>query len=462
MSIQTHAVLWIDGLVRSSSVDVLAAGLPVDVTPRVDHRRGAYERIGSHTSRGPSTAWRRAWRSRPPEQLRDADPRVAAPSTCPPGGSKRSTPATPRSVDALARRARLRRLVHRVRRGRVRHPHVARGVRRRPVARAGQARPVNEVINQYRVPRPWNILGIGMGGPTVIAWGTEEQKQQFLRGIATNEEIWCQLFSEPGAGSDVAGLGDARGARRRRVDRERPEGLDVARAPRPATGCCSPAPIPTCRSTRASATSSSTCTRRASRCGRCVQITGDAEFNEVFFDDARIPDAWRLGPVGEGWRVAHHHADERAGVAVGCPGRSSGDAIGGSPVQRVIDRHRAGRRLRTCASGSARHGSTTGSSRSTTSAPPTGVGAAREVGPEGSITKLQQAEYNQRLQKLAVDLEGAERHRVGGPGPHRRRRRSASSAARADDPRTVARGFLRVAGQHHRGRHVGHHAQHPR
>src|SRR5436190_14547727 len=70
----------------------------------------------------------------------------------------------------------------------------------------GQAKYVNDVLNHYRVPRPFNIIGIGMGGPTVIAWGTEEQKHKFLRGLATNEEIWCQLFSEPGAGSDVAGL----------------------------------------------------------------------------------------------------------------------------------------------------------------------------------------------------------------------------------------------------------------
>jgi alkylation response protein AidB-like acyl-CoA dehydrogenase len=69
-----------------------------------------------------------------------------------------------------------------------------------------QARAVNEVVNRYRAPRPTNIIGIGMGGPTVIAWGDEDLKQRFLRGIATNEEIWCQLFSEPGAGSDVAGL----------------------------------------------------------------------------------------------------------------------------------------------------------------------------------------------------------------------------------------------------------------
>ena len=70
----------------------------------------------------------------------------------------------------------------------------------------GQARSVNEVLGRYQVPRSFNILGIGMGGPTVLQWGTEEMKHKYLRKIATNEQIWCQLFSEPGAGSDVAGL----------------------------------------------------------------------------------------------------------------------------------------------------------------------------------------------------------------------------------------------------------------
>ena len=70
----------------------------------------------------------------------------------------------------------------------------------------GQAKVVNEVLGHYRVPRPFNIIGIGMGGPTVMTWGSEEQKERLLRPLATNQEIWCQLFSEPGAGSDVAGL----------------------------------------------------------------------------------------------------------------------------------------------------------------------------------------------------------------------------------------------------------------
>ena len=65
--------------------------------------------------------------------------------------------------------------------------------------------------------RRWhrNIIGYGMVAPTIVAHGTEEQKTRFLRPLFTGEEIWCQLFSEPGAGSDVAGARDARRARRR-------------------------------------------------------------------------------------------------------------------------------------------------------------------------------------------------------------------------------------------------------
>ena len=95
------------------------------------------------------------------------------------------------------------------------------------------------------------------------------RSESYLRPLFTGEEMWCQLFSEPGAGSDVAGLSTTRRARRRRVDRERSEGVDVARALREAGACSSPAPTPTSRSTRASPTSSSTWTSPASRSGRC-------------------------------------------------------------------------------------------------------------------------------------------------------------------------------------------------
>ncbi|MBV8387783.1 MAG: acyl-CoA dehydrogenase family protein, partial [Acidimicrobiia bacterium] len=62
-----------------------------------------------------------------------------------------------------------------------------------------QAKVVNEELNRWKVPRSFNIIGIGMGGPTIMHWGTDDQKQRLLKPMAKHEEIWCQLFSEPGS-----------------------------------------------------------------------------------------------------------------------------------------------------------------------------------------------------------------------------------------------------------------------
>ena len=306
----------------------------------------------------------------------------------------------------------------------------------------GQARAVNEVLNHYRVPRPTNIIGIGMGGPTVIAWGSEAVKHQFVRGIATNEEIWCQLFSEPGAGSDVAGLAT-------RAERDGDEWVvngqkvwtSLAHLAR--YGMLLARTDPDLPKHKGLSYFVIDMHQPGVEVRPLRQITGDAEFNEVFFENARVPDAWRLGPVGEGWRVAITTLmNER--VSLSGPGSVSGDTIGGSPVQRIIDRcapvvdpllrqrlvaawidhrlialnnQRAGDRRRRGA----------------------------EAGPEGSITKLQSAEFNQRLQKLAVDLQGA--HGVAWEGKGLIGEATFSFAAGSgagDDPRTVARGFLRA------------------
>ena len=81
-------------------------------------------------------------------------------------------------------------------------------------------------------PLPYgrNPIGYGMCAPTIVTHGSDAQKQRYLRPLFTGEEIWCQMFSEPGAGSDVASLSMRADAGRRRVDAQRAEGVDHARA----------------------------------------------------------------------------------------------------------------------------------------------------------------------------------------------------------------------------------------
>ncbi|GAA1155756.1 acyl-CoA dehydrogenase family protein [Nocardioides aquiterrae] len=146
-------------------------------------------------------------------------------------------------------------------------------------------------------------IGLGMAAPTILAFGTDEQKRRWLRPLWCGEEVWCQLFSEPGAGSDLAGL-----ATRAVLDGDTwvVNGQKVW-------------------------TSSAHLADRAILVARTDpdvpkhaglsyfvldmhdpgvevrplrQITGEAEFNEVFLTDARISDGDRLGAVGEGWTVA--------------------------------------------------------------------------------------------------------------------------------------------------------------
>ena len=148
-----------------------------------------------------------------------------------------------------------------------------------------------------------NPIGYGMCAPTIVTHGTHEQKQRYLRPLFTNEEIWCQLFSEPGAGSDVAGLST-------RAERDGDEwvlngqkvwttlahissfGLLVART--------NP-DVPKHKGMTAFLVD-----MRAPgvEVRPLFQITGEAEFNEVFFTDVRMPDSARIGGEGDGWRVA--------------------------------------------------------------------------------------------------------------------------------------------------------------
>lgn len=165
---------------------------------------------------------------------------------------------------------------------------------------------IDDLFTRAGAPGPAktrNGIGLGMAAPTLVAFGTPEQQQKYLRPLYTAEEIWCQLFSEPGAGSDLAAVatravrdGDewvvtgqkvwtsgAHHARRAillaRTDVDVPKhaGLTYFVLDMHAPGV-------DVRPLR--------------------QITGEAEFNEVFLDEVRIPDSDRVGEVGMGWKVA--------------------------------------------------------------------------------------------------------------------------------------------------------------
>ena len=183
-------------------------------------------------------------------------------------------------------------------------------------------------------PYPRNPIGYGMGAPTVFTHGSEEQRARYLRPLFTGEEVWCQLFSEPGAGSDVASLatravrdGDEWVVNGQKVWTTLAHlarfGMLVAR-----TDPSQPKhkgmtyfvvdmhdPGVEVRPLR--------------------QITGEAEFNEVYFTDVRIPDAERLGDIGEGWRVSLTTLmNERVSIGGSVPGRGSGpDRDGGAGLE---------------------------------------------------------------------------------------------------------------------------------
>ncbi|MFG3383771.1 acyl-CoA dehydrogenase family protein [Streptomyces sp. NPDC047999] len=246
-------------------------------------------------------------------------------------------------------------------------------------------------------------IGLGMAAPTLLAYASDALRKRFLRPLWTGEEVWCQLFSEPGAGSDLAALatravrdGDtwvvdgqkvwtssAHAARwailLARTDPDAPKHRGITYFV-----CDMAGPGVDVRPLR--------------------QITGEAEFNEVFLTGVRIPDAHRLGAVGEGWRVAQTTLmNERVSIG-GHRVPREGGMIGRlaatwreRPELRTHDLHQrllalwveaeaarlAGERLRQML-------------------------AAGQPGPEGSAAKLAFARLNQEISGLEVELLGEE------------------------------------------------------
>jgi alkylation response protein AidB-like acyl-CoA dehydrogenase len=189
---------------------------------------------------------------------------------------------------------------------------------------------VDETLRSAGAPRPEPGIAMGMAAPTLAVHGTPEQCRRFLRPLYAGER-WCQLFSEPGAGSDLAGLacravpdGDTWIVNGQKVwstlAHEARWGLLIARTDPDVAKhrgltyfvCDMLAPGVEVRPLR--------------------QITGDAEFNEVYLSDVRLPDDLRLGPVGDGWSVAMTTLlHERVAVSRG--GRST---PGGGPIGEAV------------------------------------------------------------------------------------------------------------------------------
>jgi alkylation response protein AidB-like acyl-CoA dehydrogenase len=270
------------------------------------------------------------------------------------------------------------------------------------LARALQAR-INQRLeaagasteNRYR-----NLLGIAMGAGVLDAHATDEQKRRWLRPMFTTEEIWCQLFSEPGAGSDVAGLatravkdGDewvvngqkvwttlahlARwGMLVARTDPDVPkhEGLTYFVVDMEADGV---------------------------EVRPLYQITGEAEFNEVFFNDVRIPDEYRIDSVGAGWRVTVTTLmNERVAIGGNVPPRESGyigQAVEAWREASIDDPVLRDRLLHLWAEAEAAR---------LTSVRANELATAGIPGPEGSTGKLAWAELNKEITAFTTDLLG--------------------------------------------------------
>jgi alkylation response protein AidB-like acyl-CoA dehydrogenase len=266
---------------------------------------------------------------------------------------------------------------------------------------------VDEALTAAQAPdnRPDRIgIGLGMAAPTILGHGTDEQKQRWLRKLWTGREVWCQLFSEPGAGSDLAALatravrdGDGWVVSGQKLwtssAHQADWGLLVARTdpdvPKHAGmtyfACDMHAPGIEVRPLR--------------------QLTGEAEFNEEFLTEVRIPDSDRIGEVGAGWTVAMTTLmSER--VSIGSARAFRRDAGMIAPTLRTW---RERRELRT-------HGLHERLLRLWTDAEVARLAAERlrqqlaagKPGPEGSAAKLVFAQLNQEISGFEVELSGAD------------------------------------------------------
>jgi alkylation response protein AidB-like acyl-CoA dehydrogenase len=250
-----------------------------------------------------------------------------------------------------------------------------------------------------------NTIGLGMAAPTILAFGTDEQKARWLRPLWTGEEIWCQLFSEPGAGSDLAGL--ATRATRDDAGRDwRVSGQKVwtSLAHRARWGLLLARTDPDVPKHAGLTYFACDMTDPGVEVRPLRQLTGEAEFNEVFLTDVMVRDGDRIGEVGDGWRVAQGTLmNERVAIGGGALPREGGmvgilaSAWREHPELRTPGLHDRLIRLWADAEVARLSGERLRQQL-----------AAGQPGPEGSAAKVVFAQLNQELSALELELSGAD------------------------------------------------------
>jgi alkylation response protein AidB-like acyl-CoA dehydrogenase len=243
-----------------------------------------------------------------------------------------------------------------------------------------------------------------LAGPTIVTHGDDGVKKRFLRPMFTGEELWCQLFSEPGAGSDFAGLGT-------KAVRDGDEWIINGQkvwntlAHVADWGMLVTRTDPNLPKHRGMTYFALDMKAEGVDVRPLRQITGEAEFNEVYMTDARVPDAHRIGAEGEGWRAALTTLmNER--TAIGGSGGGGGPKRGGGAIGHLVELYK-------------KHGEGSAVERDEvtqlwiraevlrlTNMRAAQLARSGNPGPEGSVGKAMMAFLNQDLWEKAIDLQG--------------------------------------------------------
>jgi alkylation response protein AidB-like acyl-CoA dehydrogenase len=249
-----------------------------------------------------------------------------------------------------------------------------------------------------------NGIGLGMAAPTILAYGNDEQQKRWLRKLWTAEEIWCQLFSEPGAGSDLAALA-TRAVRDDQGWLVSGQKVWTSQAHQARRGLLLTRTDPDVPKHQGLTYFSVDMTAPGVDVRPLRQLTGEAEFNEVFLTDVRIPDADRIGQVGEGWKVANATLmSERVSI-----GASRAVPRDSGMIEPTLRTWRSRPELRT-------PGLHDRLLRLWTEAEVARLAserlrqqlAAGKPGPEGSASKLVFARLNQEISGFEVELAGSD------------------------------------------------------